>query len=233
MTSDNHLGRAFAIIVAAGRSERMGGNDKIFAPLMGRPLIAWTLGAFKQCVDVDEIIIAAAPHAVQEMQHFVREWRFTKVTAVVAGGASRQDSVRAALGFASEAEIVVVHDAARPLVTPQLISHGIALARESGAAICALPAGDTIKHVHGTPPVVAETLDRSSMWLAQTPQVFDGKLLLEAHDRGTPGATDDAMLVESIGHAVRVYEGHPSNLKVTTPEDLIVAEALLRERFAN
>jgi 2-C-methyl-D-erythritol 4-phosphate cytidylyltransferase len=225
-------GSAFAIVVAAGRSERMGAIDKIFAPLMGRPLLAWTLGAFKSCEDINEVIVVAAAGAVERMQQFVREWRFAKVTAVVAGGATRQDSVRAGLDFASEAAIVVVHDAARPLVTPELISAGVALARESGAALCAIPAHDTLKEVDGSPPVVAATLDRGRIWLAQTPQVFDRKLLLDAHSRASAVATDDAALVEAAGHAVRVYEGATSNIKVTTPEDLLIAEALLRERFA-
>ncbi|MDP9237315.1 MAG: 2-C-methyl-D-erythritol 4-phosphate cytidylyltransferase [Chloroflexota bacterium] len=225
-------GLTFAIIVAAGRSERMGGVDKIFAPLMGRPLLAWTLGAFKSCDDIDEVIVVSAPVAVQRVQAFVREWRFGKVTAVVAGGATRQDSVRAGLDFASEAALVAVHDAARPLVTPELISAGVALARESGAALCAIPAFETLKEVDGDPPVVAATLDRSRIWLAQTPQVFDRKLLVDAHARASTAATDDAALVEATGHAVRIYEGARSNLKVTTPEDLLIAEALLRERFA-
>lgn len=231
LMDDTRSGPAFAIVVAAGRSERMGGGEKVFAQLMGRPLLAWTLGAFKRCDDIAEVIVVAAPDAVQRMQDFVREWRFSKVTAVVAGGATRQDSVRAGIDFASEAAIVAVHDGARPLVTPELISAGVDLARRTGAALCAVPARDTVKDVDGDPPVVTGTPDRNRVWLAQTPQVFDRKLLLEAHTRASGSATDDAALVEALGHPVHVYEGAASNFKVTTPEDLIIAEALLRERF--
>ena len=224
-------GPAYGIIVAAGRSERMGGIDKVFAQLMGRPLLAWTLAAFKKCPDVDSVVVVASPDSVGRMRDFVAEWRFTNVSAVVAGGNHRQDSVRAGLDAATAATIVAIHDGARPLVTPELISRGIALARETGAALCAIPARDTIKRVEGDPPYVVETPERGQIWLAQTPQVFDRKLLLAAHERSTSPATDDAALVEASGHAVRVYEGASSNFKVTTEEDLIVAEALLRERF--
>lgn len=228
---DIQRGTAYGIIVAAGRSDRMGGIDKVFAQLMGRPLIAWTIAAFKQCPDIESTILVASPESVQRMRNFVAEWRFTNVSAVVAGGEHRQDSVWAGLDAASEAEIVAIHDAARPLVTPELISTGIALARETGAALCAVPTRDTVKRVEGDPPHVVDTPDRRQMWLAQTPQVFDRKLLVAAHEHSASPATDDAALVEAAGHAVRVYEGAASNFKVTTQEDLIIAEALLRERL--
>ena len=229
--TEARAGPAVAIIVAAGRSERMAGADKIFAALMGRPLLAWSLGAFNRCDDIDAIVVVTAPGAVERTQHFVREWRFAKVTAVVAGGATRQASVRAGIDAAPDAAVVAVHDAARPLVTPELISRGVALARERGAALCAVPARDTVKEVDGDPPVVRATPDRTRMWLAQTPQVFDRALLLEAHAAASASATDDAALVEALGHAVYVYEGDAANIKITTPDDLVIAEALLRERF--
>lgn len=228
--SRNGTGPVFGILVAAGRSERMEGIDKVFVPLMGRPLVVWPLTAFKKCDDVDAVIVVAAD--VGRMRALVREWRFDKVSDVVAGGETRQESVRAGLEAARDAGIVVVHDAARPLVTPEIIADGIAIARETGAAICAVPATDTVKQVAGDPPVVQATPDRSGLWLAQTPQVFDRALLLDAHQRATDVATDDSALVEATGHAVRVYRGTSWNIKVTTPDDVIVAEALLRERFS-
>jgi 2-C-methyl-D-erythritol 4-phosphate cytidylyltransferase len=230
--SDRTTGPAYGIIAAAGRSQRMVGVDKIFATLMGRPLMAWTLGAFKKCDAIEGVVVVAAPESIEQMQSFVREWRFDNVTAVVPGGATRQDSVRAGIDATDGAAVVAVHDAARPLVTPELIAEGVRLARESGAALCAVPARDTVKEVDGDPPVARATHDRARIWLAQTPQVFDRELLLRAHQVAEIAATDDAALVEAIGHEVRVYEGAPWNLKVTTPEDVIVAEALLRERFA-
>jgi 2-C-methyl-D-erythritol 4-phosphate cytidylyltransferase len=223
---------AYGIIVAAGRSQRMDGIDKVFAALMGRPLLAWTLAAFKQCDAIDGVVVVASPQSVGRVRDFCAEWRFTKVTAVVPGSETRQASVRTGLDAAADAAIVAIHDAARPLVTPDLITHGVALARETGAALCAIPSRDTVKEVDGDPPVVRATHDRARMWLAQTPQVFDRALILDAHARATSAATDDAALVEATGHEVRVYEGAPANFKITTQEDLIIAEALLRERFA-
>src|SRR3954453_14738930 len=127
---EKRSGPAHGIVVAAGRSERMGGIDKVFAQLMGRPLLAWTLAAFKRCEDIEQVVVVAAADQLERMERFVYEWKFTNVTAVVPGGADRQGSVRAGLGAASGAALVVVHDAARPLVTPSLISEGVALARE-------------------------------------------------------------------------------------------------------
>jgi len=222
-------GRAVAVIVAAGASTRMDGIDKVFAALAGRPLIAWSLAAFKKCDGIDGIVVVAAPDRLDHMQAFVQEWRITKVDAVVPGGATRQDSVRAGID-AADAAIVAVHDAARPLVTPGLISKGVALARDTRAAVAAVRSRDTVKAADDA--VVASTLDREAVWLAQTPQVFDRALLLEAHRRAEATATDDAALVEALGHAVRLYEGDPWNIKVTTPDDLIVVEAVLRERLA-
>jgi 2-C-methyl-D-erythritol 4-phosphate cytidylyltransferase len=233
----NGTGPAYGIVVAAGRSERMGGIDKVFAPVMGRPLLAWTLGAFKRCDDVAGVVVVAGEDQVERTRAFCDEWRFTKVRAVVAGGATRQDSVRAGLVAAGDAAIVVVHDAARPLVTPELISRGIAVAREAGAAVCAVPARDTVKEVDGDPPTVRTTHARERIWLAQTPQVFERGLLLRAHESATDPPPRRAQrrrsaLVEAAGHEVRAYEGAEFNLKVTTPDDLVIAEALLRERFA-
>lgn len=225
-------GTVCAVIVAAGRSERMGGIDKIYTEVAGRPLIAWTLAAFKRCDAIDSIVIVAAPDGVARMEAFVAEWRMTKVRAVVAGGETRQDSVRAGIE-ATDATvgIIAIHDAARLLVTPDIIERGIALARETGAALCATPARDTIKQVAGDPPVVTATPDRASMWIAQTPQVFARDIILRAHREAATTATDDAALVEAIGHPVRVYEGAPWNIKITTPEDVTIAEALIRARL--
>jgi 2-C-methyl-D-erythritol 4-phosphate cytidylyltransferase len=229
----------YGVVVAAGRSERMEGVDKIFAPLMGRPLLAWSLRAFKLCDVIDAVVVVAAAASVERVERFVADWRFDRVRAVVPGGETRQDSVRIGIDQVSSPSLVAVHDAARPLVTPELIDRGIAIARATGAAVCAVPARDTLKEVDGDPPVVRATLDRTRVWQAQTPQVFDRDVLLRAHAQlrahasAAAAATDDAALVEALGHEVRVYEGMAANLKVTTREDLLLAEALLRERFAS
>jgi 2-C-methyl-D-erythritol 4-phosphate cytidylyltransferase len=232
MASNNGSGPAWGIIVAAGRSERMGGTDKVFTPLMGRPLITWSLMAFRASESVERIVVVAAAPAVERMRALVDEWRMARIATVVVGGERRQDSVRAGLQAADGAAIVAVHDAARPLVTPEIIDAGVALARETGAALCATPARDTVKEADGDPPVVRATHDRARTWLAQTPQTFARDLLLRAHAGDQATVTDDAALVEALGHEVRIYEGPPWNLKITTPDDLIIAEALLRERFA-
>jgi 2-C-methyl-D-erythritol 4-phosphate cytidylyltransferase len=228
--ADTH-GPAYGIVVAAGRSERMGTTDKLFAPLMGRPMLAWTLAAFKQCPAVDGVVVVALEARLADARGLVDEWRFTNVRAVVPGGARRRDSVRSGVEAAADAAIVAVHDGARPLVTPALIEQGIALARAHGAAACAVRARDTVKESAGDPPIVERTIDRSRTWLAQTPQVFARELLLQAHDAANDDATDDAALVEALGREVRLYEGDPANLKVTAPDDLFIAEALLRARL--
>lgn len=221
------------IIVAAGRSERMGGVDKVFAPVAGRPLIAWTIAAFQKCDTIDGIVVVAAPDAVERMRALVSSWRFSKVRDVVAGGDARQDSVRAGIDAAAGAAFVAVHDGARPLVMPEHIAACVALARKHGAAICAARARDTVKEVDAddAPPVVVRTHDRARTWLAQTPQAFDRQLLASAHAAASQPVTDDAALVEAAGARVVICETPYWNLKITTTEDLALAEELLRRRF--
>jgi 2-C-methyl-D-erythritol 4-phosphate cytidylyltransferase len=225
---------ACGIIVAAGRSARMGGTDKVFAPLLGRPLIVWPLAAFRASNAISRTIVVCAPETIQRMNDLVEEWRLTdKIQAVVAGGDTRQESVAAGLAAAEDHDVVAIHDGARPLVTPAMIDQGVGLAHRHGAALCAVRARDTIKIVDSDTLVVRETPPRESAWLAQTPQCFRRELLLAAHQHASHSATDDAALVEASGHPVHVYEGAWSNLKVTTQEDLTVAETLLRARFSS
>lgn len=221
-----------AVIVAAGRSERMDGIVKPWAPLTDassgrtRPLLAYPLAAFQSCAAIDRIVLVAAADAIERAQALVQDEDFGKVCAVVAGGARRQDSVRAGLDALGPCDWVAVHDGARPLVTPELIERGLEAARETGAACCAIPAPDTVKEADGER--IVRTLDRSRLWLAQTPQVFRYDLLMDAHRRIEADATDDAQLVESLGAEVRLYQGSPRNLKVTTPDDLALVQALLQ-----
>ena len=216
-----------AVIVAAGRSERMGGLDKLFAPLGGRPLLARTLAAFQECAAVHRVVLVLAAENLARGLALAEEEDLTKVRTVCLGGRRRQDSVWEGLECLGPCAWVVVHDGARPLVTPQLIEEGLAAARETGAAVCGLPAQDTMKRVDEQGRVL-RTLDRRKVWLIQTPQVFRYDILREAYERSRRTATDDAALVERLGHRVRVYPGSPRNLKVTTPEDLALADALLK-----
>ena len=216
-----------AVVVAAGRSVRMGGRDKLFAVLGGRPLLAQTLAAFQSCPAVDRVVLILAAENLTRGLALAKDEGLDKVRTVCLGGRRRRESVWEGLEALGPCAWVVVHAGARPLVTPQLIEDGLIAARETGAAVCALPAQDTVKRVDDQGRVL-RTLDRHRLWLIQTPQVFRYDILREAHRRSRRPATDDAALVERLGHPVRVYPGSPRNLKVTTPEDLALAEALLR-----
>jgi 2-C-methyl-D-erythritol 4-phosphate cytidylyltransferase len=219
-------GTAAAIVLAAGESRRMG-RDKTLLSVGGRPLIAHTLAAFEACAVVDQIVIVLAPSNAQAVLDLLPE--FPKVTRTTMGGKRRQDSVRAGLHTIAPREWVVVHDGARPLVTPELIAAGVEAARETGAAAAALAVVDTLKQTDGH-AIVRQTVSRDGLWAVQTPQVFRYDLLLRAHNAAISDVTDDCALVEQIGGQVKLYPGLRANLKVTTPEDLQIVEALVRMR---
>ena len=219
------------MIVAAGRSRRTGSIDKLWTPLtdakgQSRPLLAYCIAAFQLCPAVGRIVIVVAEEAIERTQTLAEGEGWNKVCAVVAGGDRRQDSVQAGLESLGRCEWVIVHDGARPMVTPALIEQGLREAEETGAACCALPVPDTVKESDAAGRIV-RTLDRSRLWLAQTPQTFRYDLLMKAHAQATGEATDDAALVEALGVDVRLYQGSPLNLKVTTRDDLALAQALL------
>ena len=222
-----------AIVVAAGRGERMGGQTpKALIPLAGTPILLHTLRAFDATASIDSIgAVVAEDHCnrTRELLAATGPWRCP--LTVVSGGAERQDSVAAGLAALPPAiDLVAVHDGARPFVRPAQIADVIADAARHGAAVLAMPSRDTAKLVdsHG---IVTGTPPRESVWLAQTPQVFRAQLLREAHDRARREgviATDDAALLERLGHAVRVVRGDATNLKITTPDDLRWAEWYLQ-----
>lgn len=216
-----------AILVAAGRSRRMGAVAKPFLPLGGRTVLERALHSLTLPAEVHAAVVVVPHDQVAEAGRLAAA--FPKVTAVVPGGEERQDSVAAGLDALPSVEWVVVHDAARPLLTPALVRRVLHAARPSGAATAAIAARDTVKVASAG--VVRQTLDRDTIWLTQTPQAFRAALLREAHDRARRDgvrATDDAALVEAMGVAVRIVEGEVLNLKVTTPEDLAIAEAVVR-----
>jgi len=225
-----------ALLLAAGRGERFGHElPKAFVPLGGRPLILHALEALAAVPELDRIVPVASESELPRLRELLAEsGAHAKLAEPVAGGAERQDSVRAGVeALPAEAELVAVHDAARCLVRPAAVSRAIAVARREGAAILAVPARDTIKRVSGTR--IVETPSRSECWAAQTPQVFRVELLREALAKAeTEGylGTDDAELVERLGVAVHVVPGDTDNLKLTHPEDLAVAERILQERGA-
>jgi len=218
-----------AVIVAAGSASRMGGIDKVMAPLKGEPMIVRTVRAFQACDAIREIVIVTREDLIVPMMDLCHG--FDKVTAVVVGGQTRQQSVEQGFSALSKkVKLVAVQDGARPLITWQVIDRVVRAANSYGAAVPAVAVKDTVKVVGGG--LVKQTPDRSTLRAIQTPQVFDFDLLRGALKKATEdGAeiTDDASAVERLGMSVKVVEGDERNLKVTTPMDLKIAELLLEE----
>jgi 2-C-methyl-D-erythritol 4-phosphate cytidylyltransferase/2-C-methyl-D-erythritol 2,4-cyclodiphosphate synthase len=227
-------GRVGAIVVGAGAGRRVGGVEKAFMDVAGRPLLCWSVEVFERAAAVDEVCLVVAGPSVERAQRLVRERGWAKVSAVVAGGQERQDSVGAGLAPLQGCEWVLVHDAARPLVSEAMVRAGLDAARRHGAAVAATAVRDTLKRVPPGGEVVQETVERSGLWAAQTPQVFRASLLRDAFRQAGAGAgryTDDAALVAAMGHPVAVFPGGPENVKLTHPEDLPLVETLLRSRL--
>ncbi|XID90859.1 2-C-methyl-D-erythritol 4-phosphate cytidylyltransferase [Paenibacillaceae bacterium WGS1546] len=221
-----------AVIVAAGRGARMGAADnKPYLPLGGRTVLACALDAFERCASVSAIALVVAPGEEERAATVVAAGRFSKVADIVTGGAERQDSVFAGLS-ALRTEGALVHDAARPLVTPEMIAACCAAAEQHGAAALAVPVKDTIKVSDGAGFIVS-TPERKTLYSVQTPQAFWRQELILAHRQARKdgaAATDDAMLLERLGRKIAIVPGDYMNLKITTPEDLPVAELLLAAR---
>ena len=232
-----------AIIVAAGSSERMG-FDKLLALVSGKPVIAHTIAAFENTKCVDEIILVGRADGLGELQKVIGQP--TKVKQIIAGGAERSDSVRAGLDQLNpKCDFVAVHDAARPLVTPEKITRVFEVCRTSGgAAALAEPINDTLKRADVDPfdsgsgqvLAVRESVDRSGIYAMQTPQVFARKLLEEAYQavaRKNVSVTDEVSAVELLGRKVMLVANHDFNFKITYPRDLPMAEFVLKQRAAN
>ncbi len=221
------------VLVAAGQGARMGGVDKGALAIDGRSALSYALAAFAPVTQSVIVVVAADRIAAWQEIRAAEAWEIP--TAIIAGGAVRQESVRlgvAALGKAGGCDVVVIHDGARPLVTTTMIRACIEAAWRDGAAILAVPVTDTIKRVRDGR--IVETPDRAALWAAQTPQAFRWSLLHEAFawsdTLGAPPTTDEASLVEAYGQPVCVVRGDRTNIKITEPDDLIVARALLRAR---
>ena len=226
--------RAGVVIVAAGSGRRMAGDDglpvdKVFLPLLGLPLLAHTVAAFEQCPFVAEIVLVLGEHNLEKGRDLAKQEGWSKLSHICLGGERRQDSVKAGLERLSGCEWVMVHDGARPCVTAGLAEAGLARARETGAAVPVIPLSDTVKRLDMQGSIV-ETPPRHELWAVQTPQVFRRDLLRRAYESSLEGATDDASLVERMGHAVGTFAGSPENIKVTTQVDMLIAEAILSAR---
>ena len=229
MNEGKRNSRAGAIIAAAGASQRMHGVDKVLAPLAGKPLLAWTVEAFQLCNAIQHIVIVVNKQNLHRVKEMAAEQHWDKVTDVCLGGARRQDSVAKGLEKLSGCDWVVIHDGARPCVTPQLIELGLAEARKTGSAIAAVPVTDTIKVVDSD-RIVTDTPQRSNLWAVQTPQIFRLDIIQAAYTKIQEDATDDASLVEKMGFTVKVFMGAYENIKVTNPQDLATAEWILERR---
>ena len=218
-----------AVIVAAGTASRMGGIDKVMAPLQGEPMLKRTVRTFQQCDAIKEIVIVTREDLLERVSAMCAE--FPKVMAVVVGGKDRPESVNNGLNALSKnVKLAAIQDGARPLVTWQVIDRVVRAANSYGAAAPAIPVKDTIKEVQGG--VVLSTPDRSRLQAVQTPQVFDFDLLRGALKKAAQeGAaiTDDCSAVERMGFKVKIVEGDERNIKITTPIDIKIAEALLED----
>lgn len=223
-----------AIVVAAGEGRRMGGMNKALLKIGGRPLLCYSLDVFQAVPLVGAICVVVPPRRVEYFERdFAGRWRHPKVVAWVRGGERRQDSVRAGLkAIPGNVDFIAVHDAARPFADRALFERVLDAASRTGAAVPAIPITDTIKEV-GADGLVARTLDRRMLRAVQTPQVFEASILARAYeeaDRAGVEATDDAALVERMGHLVAVVDGSPGNIKITAPGDLAVAWELIKRR---
>ena len=222
-----------AIIAAAGRGTRMGGErTKQFRELAGIPIIIHTLRRFEQCATIGETVVAVPSDEVGGFLALAARYGLTKLARVVPGGETRAETTRRALQAvrAATAEVIAVHDGVRPFVTPEEIDQVVRAAEADGAAILAAPATDTLKEVEDG--CVRRTLERARVWHAQTPQCFRYELLRRAYERApaaSADATDDSMLVEQLGVPVTIIRGSARNIKITRPEDLALAAVLLRE----
>jgi 2-C-methyl-D-erythritol 4-phosphate cytidylyltransferase len=219
--------RLGAVIVAAGTSRRMAGVNKIFASLGGKPLLSWSVDTVQESDLVQQIVLVLKEKDLVRGRKLKTQRGWAKVE-LCAGGARRQDSVRKGLTSISGCDWIMIHDGDRPFLTLHLIEHGLKAVRNTGAAVAAVPVKDTIKLVAGA-GMIGETLQRDRLWAAQTPQIFSFEVISRAYEDLNTKVTDDAAVVERLGHKTQLYMGDYRNIKVTTVEDLALARIIARE----
>ncbi|MEE8636767.1 MAG: 2-C-methyl-D-erythritol 4-phosphate cytidylyltransferase [Dehalococcoidia bacterium] len=223
MDKDSKLG---VVIVAGGLSQRMAGINKLFVPLKGRPLLAWSVDACQKHRLVRQVVLVLNDKDLARGWKLQEQRGWSKAT-LCPGGARRQDSVTEGLRRIRDCDWVMIHDGARPFLTPDLIEDGLKVVEEIGAAAAAAPVKDTIK-LATDDRLVGETLQRDRLWVAQTPQIFGSELIKKAYENLTAEVTDDAAAVECLGHKVQLYMGDYRNIKVTTSEDLALARIIAK-----
>jgi len=226
-----------AIVLAAGKGNRMGAKiNKQFLTIKEKPILYYTLKAFCECKSINEVVLVAAKSEIKFCREdIVDKYEFTKVKAIVEGGSERQHSVLNGLKAIEDCEVVLIHDGARPFITETIIENGIKNARLYGAATCGVNPKDTIK-VKNDKGFSHETLNRNNLFIVQTPQCFKYDLILNCHEklnRESIAVTDDTMVAERYGHKVFLYDGSYNNIKITTPEDLIIGERILEDFYNN
>jgi 2-C-methyl-D-erythritol 4-phosphate cytidylyltransferase len=217
-----------AVVVSAGIGQRMGA-DKTFLDLGGKPLIAWPVDTLQACDSINEIVLVLHKNNLDAGRDLVRKRKWSKITGICAGGELRQDSVRNGIISIGRSDWVLVHDGARPFLTEKLINDGIKAAEETGAAVACTDVKDTIKLVDDN-EIVTQTLNRNRLRAVQTPQVFRLDLLKKAYELISSEVTDDSSIVEKAGYRVKLYPGDYANIKVTTPEDMLLAEIIAKGR---
>jgi 2-C-methyl-D-erythritol 4-phosphate cytidylyltransferase len=223
----------WTVIPAAGQGKRMNaGISKQWIELLGEPVLKHTLDVFEKDPACSGIVLVGSERELKQMQDFVQTFQYTKVHQIVSGGSERQQSVYEGLKKVPEdAELVLIHDAARPFITHHHISQLVENAADTGSAVLAVPVKDTVKRAMQNQ--VVETIDRSSLWAVQTPQAFRLSIVKEAHEKAAADhylGTDDASLVERIGHTVAIVMGDYHNIKLTTSDDLLFGQAILLDR---
>jgi 2-C-methyl-D-erythritol 4-phosphate cytidylyltransferase len=215
------------VIVAAGTSQRMVGINKVFATLRGRPLLAWSVDTCQEYGLVQQIILVLNDKDLAQGQKLKGERAWSKV-ALCPGGARRQDSVKEGLRQIKDCDYVMIHDGGRPFLTVKLIVDGLKIAHEFGAAVAAVPVKETVKLADNR-KWIERTLQRSKLWAAQTPQIFNSDMITKAYENLAVEVTDDATAMERLGYEVKLYMGDYENIKVTTREDLALARIIARE----
>jgi 2-C-methyl-D-erythritol 4-phosphate cytidylyltransferase len=223
--------RIGVVIVAAGSSRRMNGKDKIMAPLAGKPVLFHVLEPFLKFSQVERVVLVLNRRNLSSAKDLLSEYGWDERVVTCLGGERRQDSVLAGLKKLGKCDWAIIHDGARPRITIDLIRRGLEAARESGAATAAIPVTDTIK-LAGTDMVVRWTMPRENLWQIQTPQIFRYDMLMDAFQYNAHDVTDEAQLVELTGGRVKLFMGAYDNIKITTPADLAIVGALMRQRKA-
>ena len=221
-----------AVIVAAGSARRMEGIDKVLAPLGELPVLVHTIYSFQDCPRFDEIVVVTREDLLVEVSRICKDFQLDKVSKVVVGGRERTDSVLAGLReVRPDADLIAIHDGARPLAPQQVLEEVVERAAETGAAAPAIPVTDTVKRARER--LIEETVDRSELWTVQTPQVFEAGLIRAAVEKAAvdgESLTDECGAVERLGMKVSLTAGSKENIKITTPFDLILGEAILEAR---